>query len=117
MNDSGPTTAGLLMLAGITACAMVILVVAYTIIPDGDGDVTIAYTVPVLPACEEDELIAGFGEYDSGYWTEYQCTHSDTHTCMSMYAFLERTYGPGILNPAQLSMISLFYESLGCELP
>ena len=29
------------------------------------------------PSCQEDELIVGVGDFDSGYWSEYLCIHLD----------------------------------------
>lgn len=29
----------------------------------------------VVPACEEDEVIVGTGDFAGGYWTGYQCVN------------------------------------------
>lgn len=30
------------------------------------------------PGCEEDEVLAGTGNYENGVWEGYRCTHPDT---------------------------------------
>lgn len=31
----------------------------------------------VIPACEEDQVIVGFGDIAAGYWTRYECVAVD----------------------------------------
>ncbi len=32
-----------------------------------------AIVTPVIPACEEDELLTGYGSFDAGHWSAYRC--------------------------------------------
>ena len=49
-----------------TACLLAILVTfaIFALVRDG---------TPTVPACVEDSVIVGFGEYENGYWTHYSC--------------------------------------------
>lgn len=33
----------------------------------------IASTPPALPACEEDQVLVGAGDFEMGKWTAYEC--------------------------------------------
>lgn len=28
---------------------------------------------PTVPACQEDEVVVGVGDFDNGYWSGYEC--------------------------------------------
>lgn len=32
---------------------------------------------PIVPYCQEDEIIIGIGSFDDEYWDEYICFHAD----------------------------------------
>ena len=33
------------------------------------------HTAPILPHCEEDELIIGVGDFNGEVWDSYECAH------------------------------------------
>lgn len=38
---------------------------------------TLEPVTPGVPACQEDEVIVGVGNFDGDFWDEYRCAHPD----------------------------------------
>ena len=73
MNEDGPTTRSLYTLIAVTAIVFLALLLWAVAdrVQGEDGIVTVT-------ACQEDEVIRGIGDFDTGMWTAYVCVHPDT---------------------------------------
>lgn len=69
-------------LAALTLAALALLASIRSIGPTYDGLPGSAHlseptpfveVYPDLPACEEDQVLVGIGEFADGYWTDYAC--------------------------------------------
>ena len=51
----------------------VLVILAWTAIPDGPNAGAVTLPDTSMPRCPEDAVLVGVGSFDDGRWTEYQC--------------------------------------------
>ena len=67
--DTVPSAKSTFILAGVTLFWLFVIMVGVGIVEGRNFH--------DAPSCQEDEVIVGIGDFDSGYWSEYICVHPE----------------------------------------
>ena len=74
----------------IVLCTFLLILGSSIIYEEAKRDYLDNTTTEEVPACNEDEVITGSGDFGpDGYWEEYRCENPDTLFCSTLYHFLE----------------------------
>ncbi len=61
------------VIIGVFIVLFALLLVTAVLIDNDDS----AGSVDSIPACQEDEVVVGNGDFSSGYWSNYECVPAD----------------------------------------